>query len=55
MLDKAEQFGRYLENAVLSLLLLGMIGLGATQIFLRWIGEGSLAWGSFMQGLGLVP
>jgi TRAP-type C4-dicarboxylate transport system permease small subunit len=45
MLEKAEKIGRYLENAVLSVLLLSMIGLGAAQILLRWSGEGSFAWG----------
>jgi TRAP-type C4-dicarboxylate transport system permease small subunit len=45
LFDKADRFGRLLENALLTLLLFGMIGLGSTQIFLRWGGAGSLAWG----------
>lgn len=45
MLEKADKLGRVLENAFLSVLLLGMIGLGSTQILLRWTGEGSLVWG----------
>lgn len=45
MLEKADKLGRALENAFLSILLLGMIGLGSLQILLRWTGEGSLAWG----------
>ncbi|MGI9289888.1 MAG: TRAP transporter small permease [Gammaproteobacteria bacterium] len=45
MLKLADKLGRYLENAFLSILLLGMIVLGSMQIGLRWSGEGSLAWG----------
>jgi TRAP-type C4-dicarboxylate transport system permease small subunit len=45
VLEKADKLGRVLENAFLSVLLLGMIGLGSTQILLRWTGEGSLVWG----------
>jgi len=44
MLAKADWFGRLLENLFLSALLLGMIGLGVTQIGLRWSGVGSLVW-----------
>ena len=44
-LNKADRLGRFIENAFLTLLLLGMIGLAAAQIFLRWGGAGSLAWG----------
>lgn len=44
MLDTAEAFGRWLENALLSALLAGMIGLGALQIILRWSSAGSLVW-----------
>jgi TRAP-type C4-dicarboxylate transport system permease small subunit len=43
-LEKAEAVGRFLENALLSALLAGMIGLGALQIALRWSGAGSLVW-----------
>ena len=45
LLNKADRLGRLLENTLLTLLLLGMIGLAAAQIFLRWGGAGSLAWG----------
>lgn len=45
MLEIADKLGRFLENAFLSILLLGMIVLGSLQIGLRWGGEGSLAWG----------
>ena len=45
VLDKADRLGRLLENTLLTLLLLGMISMGATQIFLRWAGAGSLSWG----------
>ena len=45
VLDKADKCGRYLENTFLSVLLLSMIGLGVTQILLRWSGAGSLSWG----------
>ena len=45
MLDKADALGRFLENALLSVLLTGMILLGATQILLRWSGAGSMVWG----------
>jgi TRAP-type C4-dicarboxylate transport system permease small subunit len=45
VLEKADKLGRALENAFLSILLLGMIGLGSMQILLRWMGEGSLVWG----------
>ena len=44
MLDTAEAIGRWLENALLSALLAGMIGLGALQIILRWSSAGSLVW-----------
>ncbi|MDP7041977.1 MAG: TRAP transporter small permease [Gammaproteobacteria bacterium] len=44
-LQKASTLGRLLENLLLSVLLLGMIGLASTQILLRWSGSGSLAWG----------
>jgi len=45
VLEKAELLGRLLENVLLSLLLAGMIGLGASQILLRWSGAGSFVWG----------
>lgn len=45
LLDKADRFGRLLENGLLSLLLTSMIGLGGTQILLRWSGAGSIVWG----------
>ena len=45
MLDKADAVGRILENLLLSILLTGMIGLGASQIVLRWAGAGSFVWG----------
>lgn len=45
LLDKADKLGRLLENALLTLLLLGMMGMGVTQIMLRWAGAGSLSWG----------
>jgi TRAP-type C4-dicarboxylate transport system permease small subunit len=45
VLEKAEALGRLLENILLSVLLTGMIGLGAGQILLRWSGAGSFAWG----------
>lgn len=45
VLEKAETLGRLLENILLSLLLAGMIGLGASQILLRWTGTGSFVWG----------
>lgn len=45
MLEKADKLGRALENAFLSVLLLGMISLGSLQILLRWTGGGSLVWG----------
>ena len=45
LLASADRFGRLLENLFLSLLLAGMIGLGAAQIFLRWVGTGSIVWG----------
>ena len=45
LLAKADRLGRMLENALLTLLLLGMVGLGTTQILLRWSNQGSLAWG----------
>ncbi|MCP4001302.1 MAG: TRAP transporter small permease [Gammaproteobacteria bacterium] len=44
MLDKADKLGRWLENALLTSLLLAMMGLGAAQILLRWSGEGSFIW-----------
>ncbi len=44
-LQVASKLGRLLENLLLSVLLLGMIGLASTQILLRWSGSGSLAWG----------
>lgn len=43
-LDTAEALGRWIENALLSALLAGMIGLGALQIILRWSSAGSLVW-----------
>lgn len=43
-LDIAEALGRWLENALLSALLAGMISLGALQIALRWSSAGSLVW-----------
>lgn len=43
-LDAAEALGRWIENALLSALLAGMIGLGALQIILRWSSAGSLVW-----------
>ncbi len=45
LLSKADKLGRWLENALLTILLLGMVVLGSAQIFLRWADEGSLAWG----------
>jgi TRAP-type C4-dicarboxylate transport system permease small subunit len=45
LLHKADRLGRLLENTFLTVLLLGMIGLAASQIFLRWGGAGSLHWG----------
>ena len=45
VLEKAETLGRLLENIMLSALLTGMIGLGASQILLRWTGAGSFVWG----------
>ena len=44
VLDAAEAIGRWIENALLSALLAGMIGLGALQILLRWSSAGSLVW-----------
>ena len=45
VLEKADKLGRLLENALLSMLLFGMIGLGTLQILLRWGGAGSFFWG----------
>jgi TRAP-type C4-dicarboxylate transport system permease small subunit len=45
VLETANKLGRWLENAFLSMLLLGMMLLGTTQIFLRWAGAGSFSWG----------
>ena len=45
VLQKAEALGRLLENCFLSVLLVGMISLGASQILLRWSGAGSFVWG----------
>jgi len=44
LLSVADKLGRYLENALLSVMLAGMIGLAASQIVLRWSGSGSLVW-----------
>jgi TRAP-type C4-dicarboxylate transport system permease small subunit len=44
LLQKADKLGRWLENALLSILLLAMMSLGAIQILLRWTGEGSFIW-----------
>lgn len=45
ILSKADALGRFLENLLLSALLAGMIGLGASQIAMRWLGIAGLAWG----------
>jgi len=45
ILAAADRFGRLLENFFLSMLLAGMIALGAAQIFLRWVDAGSIVWG----------
>ena len=44
-LVKADKLGRILEDALLTLLLLGMVTLGSAQIFLREFDLGSLSWG----------
>jgi TRAP-type C4-dicarboxylate transport system permease small subunit len=45
LLYKLDAFGRLLENALLTILLTGMIVISATQIGLRWSGAGSISWG----------
>lgn len=45
MLELADKLGRFFENLLLSTLLLGMIGMGTSQILLRWTGAGSIVWG----------
>ncbi len=44
-LAAADRLGRWVENLLLSILLLSMIGLAASQIFLRTFGFGTLIWG----------
>lgn len=44
-LAAADLLGRWIENFLLSVLLLSMIGLAATQIILREFGLGTLIWG----------
>ncbi|MEO7386912.1 MAG: TRAP transporter small permease [Gammaproteobacteria bacterium] len=41
---RAERFGRWLENALLAIVLFLMIGLAAAQVLLRGAFGGSLAW-----------
>ncbi len=43
-LDKADRLGRLLENALLALLLAGMLLIGGTQIFLRNFLDGGVTW-----------
>jgi len=43
--DNAARVGRWLENALLGVLLVSMILLATTQILLRDFGGGSLVWG----------
>ncbi len=45
LLERAERAGRSLETAFLVLLLVGMLLLGGSQIFLRNVLGGGLAWG----------
>jgi TRAP-type C4-dicarboxylate transport system permease small subunit len=45
LLHKLDALGRLLENALLTTLLSGMIGLAALQVVLRWSGAGSISWG----------
>lgn len=45
MLELADKIGRWLENAMLALLLGGMIMLACAQIALRDLGFGSILWG----------
>ena len=40
----AERFGRWIENALLGLVLFAMIGLAAYQVLLRSVFGGGLAW-----------
>jgi TRAP-type C4-dicarboxylate transport system permease small subunit len=41
---RAERFGRWLENALLAVALFAMIGLAATQVLMRGVFGGGLAW-----------
>ena len=41
---RAERFGRWLENGLLALVLFAMIGLAASQVLLRSVFGGGLAW-----------
>ena len=41
---RAERFGRWLENGLLALVLFAMIGLAASQVVLRSVFGGGLAW-----------
>lgn len=45
IIDWASRCGRWLENTLLAVLLLGMILLATTQILLRDFGFGTLIWG----------
>jgi len=40
----AERFGRWLENALLAVVLFAMIGLAAAQVLMRGVFGGGLAW-----------
>lgn len=45
LLDKAERFGRYVENVSLVLVLLAMVILAAAQIVMRNVLDTGLSWG----------
>ncbi len=44
LLDKAERFGRFVENTSLALVLLAMVALAAAQIVMRSVFSTSLSW-----------
>lgn len=44
MAGVAERVGRFVENCLIAVLLLGMIGLGSAQIILRNFDLGTLVW-----------
>ncbi|MGI9258616.1 MAG: TRAP transporter small permease [Gammaproteobacteria bacterium] len=44
-LERADQWGRFLENALMTLLLSGLILLASTQILLRNVFSTGLGWG----------